>query len=225
MERKLQERMIGATVLVIALVIIGPLVLDGGPQRELDTDAIPGQRSDELHTHTFDLRAPDATAAAAVTATPAPALAPAAGPAPAAAPPVQAGPAEPAGTPTEAPVVERWAGLRPKAIGREPMVGRHPGHPNVSLMAGGFKVSFGLAHELARTVLDEIAEDIANEHDENEVLDDVECNEPTDMIENVKALIYFARRKGETDEAISKILAAELDIEPRLVADLAGPLT
>ncbi len=56
----------------------------------------------------------------------------------------------------EAPVVERWAGLRPKAIGREPMVGRHPGHPNVSLMAGGFKVSFGLAHELARTVLDEI---------------------------------------------------------------------
>lgn len=56
----------------------------------------------------------------------------------------------------EAPVVERWAGLRPKAIGREPMVGRHPDHPNVSLMAGGFKVSFGLAHELARTVVDEI---------------------------------------------------------------------
>lgn len=106
MERKLQERMIGATVLVIALVIIGPLVLDGGPQRDLDTDAIPGQRSDELHTHTFDLRAPAATAAAAVTATPAPAVAPAAGPAQAAAPPVEAGPAEPGGMPTEAPVVE-----------------------------------------------------------------------------------------------------------------------
>lgn len=56
----------------------------------------------------------------------------------------------------EAPVVERWAGLRPKAIGREPMVGRHPDHPTVSLMTGGFKVSFGLAHELARAVLDEI---------------------------------------------------------------------
>ncbi|WP_432344257.1 FAD-binding oxidoreductase [Shinella yambaruensis] len=56
----------------------------------------------------------------------------------------------------EAPVVERWAGLRPKAIGREPMVGRHPDHPTVSLITGGFKVSFGLAHELARAVLDEI---------------------------------------------------------------------
>ena len=56
----------------------------------------------------------------------------------------------------DAPVVERWAGLRPKAIGREPMVGRHPDHPSVSLMAGGFKVSFGLAHALARTVLDEV---------------------------------------------------------------------
>jgi glycine oxidase len=56
----------------------------------------------------------------------------------------------------KAPVVERWAGLRPKAIGREPMVGRHPDHANVSLMTGGFKVSFGMAHALARAVLDEI---------------------------------------------------------------------
>lgn len=56
----------------------------------------------------------------------------------------------------EAPVVERWAGLRPKAIGREPMVGRHPDHRNLSLMTGGFKVSFGLAHALARAVLNEI---------------------------------------------------------------------
>lgn len=56
----------------------------------------------------------------------------------------------------DAPVIERWAGLRPKAIGREPMVGRHPDHANISLMTGGFKVSFGLAHALARTVLCEI---------------------------------------------------------------------
>ncbi|WP_421591925.1 NAD(P)/FAD-dependent oxidoreductase [Shinella sp. M27] len=54
------------------------------------------------------------------------------------------------------PVIERWAGLRPKAIGREPMVGRHPDHANLSLMTGGFKVSFGLAHALARAVLNEI---------------------------------------------------------------------
>lgn len=53
-------------------------------------------------------------------------------------------------------VVERWAGIRPKAIGREPMVGRHTDHANISLMTGGFKVSFGMAHALAREVLTEI---------------------------------------------------------------------
>lgn len=54
----------------------------------------------------------------------------------------------------DAPVVERWAGLRPKAIGRDPMVGRHPDHHRIHLMTGGFKVSFGLAHALARAVVD-----------------------------------------------------------------------
>mgnify|MGYP002652348305 CR=1 FL=1 len=41
--------------------------------------------------------------------------------------------------------------------GREPMVGRHPDHWNVSVLTGGFKVSFGIAHRLARFVVDEIA--------------------------------------------------------------------
>ncbi|MGQ3295213.1 MAG: NAD(P)/FAD-dependent oxidoreductase, partial [Shinella sp.] len=53
-------------------------------------------------------------------------------------------------------VVERWAGVRPRAVGREPMVGRHPDHANISLMTGGFKVSFGIAHKLACEVLNEI---------------------------------------------------------------------
>jgi len=53
----------------------------------------------------------------------------------------------------DAPMVERWAGLRPKAIGRDPMVGRHPDHARIHLMTGGFKVSFGLAHALARAVV------------------------------------------------------------------------
>ena len=56
----------------------------------------------------------------------------------------------------DAPVVERWAGLRPKAIGRDPMAGRHPEHGRIHLMTGGFKVSFGLAHALARAVVTEI---------------------------------------------------------------------
>ncbi|OOG67823.1 D-amino-acid oxidase [Sinorhizobium sp. A49] len=54
-------------------------------------------------------------------------------------------------------VVERWAGIRPKSTGREPMVGRHPDHENLSVLTGGFKVSFGIAHRLARFVVDEIA--------------------------------------------------------------------
>lgn len=53
----------------------------------------------------------------------------------------------------DAPVVERWAGLRPKAIDRDPMVGPHPDHPGVIALTGGFKVSFGLAHVLARAAL------------------------------------------------------------------------
>ncbi|MGI2031418.1 NAD(P)/FAD-dependent oxidoreductase [Rhizobium panacihumi] len=56
-----------------------------------------------------------------------------------------------------APVVERWAGLRPKAIDRDPMIGRHPDHARILSLAGGFKVSFGLAHKLADAVLDALA--------------------------------------------------------------------
>jgi glycine oxidase len=52
-----------------------------------------------------------------------------------------------------APVIERWAGLRPKAIDRDPMVGPHPDHAQVIALTGGFKVSFGLAHHLAVAAL------------------------------------------------------------------------
>jgi glycine oxidase len=52
-----------------------------------------------------------------------------------------------------APLVERWAGLRPKAIDRDPMVGPHPDHAQLIALTGGFKVSFGLAHALAAAAL------------------------------------------------------------------------
>ena len=51
------------------------------------------------------------------------------------------------------PVVERWAGLRPKAIDRDPMVGAHPANRNLIALTGGFKVSFGLAHRLAEAAI------------------------------------------------------------------------
>lgn len=53
----------------------------------------------------------------------------------------------------KADVVERWAGLRPKAIDRDPMVGSLPEHPRLVALTGGFKVSFGLAHRLADAAL------------------------------------------------------------------------
>lgn len=53
----------------------------------------------------------------------------------------------------DAPVVERWAGLRPKAIERDPMIGRHPDHLRLIALTGGFKVSFGLAHRLAEAAV------------------------------------------------------------------------
>ena len=54
----------------------------------------------------------------------------------------------------DAEVVERWAGIRPKAIGRDPLVGPIPGHENVIALTGGFKISFGMAHRLADSALD-----------------------------------------------------------------------
>ncbi|MCY0094074.1 NAD(P)/FAD-dependent oxidoreductase [Hoeflea ulvae] len=48
-----------------------------------------------------------------------------------------------------APVIRRWAGVRPRAIGRDPMLGPVPGAPGVLAMAGGFKISFGIAHRMA----------------------------------------------------------------------------
>lgn len=50
-------------------------------------------------------------------------------------------------------LIERWAGLRPRAIGREPMIGAVPSAANIIALAGGFKVSFGIAHKLADAAL------------------------------------------------------------------------
>ncbi|QFY60883.1 FAD-binding oxidoreductase [Rhizobium grahamii] len=54
-------------------------------------------------------------------------------------------------------VLERWAGLRPKAIDRDPMVGAHPACDRLLALTGGFKVSFGIAHRLAEAVVRTVA--------------------------------------------------------------------
>lgn len=57
----------------------------------------------------------------------------------------------------DAPVIERWAGLRPKAIGRDPMAGPVPDLPGIHMLTGGFKISFGIAHRLAEAVVAGVA--------------------------------------------------------------------
>ncbi len=58
----------------------------------------------------------------------------------------------------DAPVVGRWAGLRPRARSRAPMLGPWPGRPGHFVLNGGFKIGFGLAPVLgemaAGTVLE-----------------------------------------------------------------------
>jgi glycine oxidase len=51
-------------------------------------------------------------------------------------------------------VIERWAGIRPKAIERDPLIGPVPDHANVISLTGGFKISFGMAHRLAERAVD-----------------------------------------------------------------------
>ncbi|GGL57019.1 NAD(P)/FAD-dependent oxidoreductase [Wenxinia marina] len=45
----------------------------------------------------------------------------------------------------DAPVVERWAGLRPRARSRAPILGPWPGRPGHWIANGGFKIGFGMA--------------------------------------------------------------------------------
>jgi glycine oxidase len=49
----------------------------------------------------------------------------------------------------DATVSARWAGLRPKAAGRDPMIGRLPDVPRVVAATGGFKITLGIAHRMA----------------------------------------------------------------------------
>ncbi|HCQ67011.1 MAG TPA: FAD-dependent oxidoreductase [Rhodobacteraceae bacterium] len=45
----------------------------------------------------------------------------------------------------EAPIVSRWAGLRPRAKTRAPMLGAWPGRDGHYIANGGFKIGFGMA--------------------------------------------------------------------------------
>lgn len=51
-------------------------------------------------------------------------------------------------------VIERWAGVRPRAKSRAPMLGAHPVHPGQFIANGGFKIGFGIAPKVADIMAD-----------------------------------------------------------------------
>jgi glycine/D-amino acid oxidase-like deaminating enzyme len=48
----------------------------------------------------------------------------------------------------------RWAGVRPRARGRAPLLGAWPGRPGHFVANGGFKIGFGMAPKVAQVMAD-----------------------------------------------------------------------
>ena len=57
-----------------------------------------------------------------------------------------------------APVLARWAGLRPRARSRAPILGPWPGRPGQFIANGGFKIGFGMAPKVAEVMADLVLE-------------------------------------------------------------------
>lgn len=55
-------------------------------------------------------------------------------------------------------VITRWAGVRPRARSRAPIVGIHPVRKNAFIANGGFKIGFGMAPRLAMIMADLVLE-------------------------------------------------------------------
>ncbi|WP_245947217.1 NAD(P)/FAD-dependent oxidoreductase [Jannaschia seohaensis] len=52
----------------------------------------------------------------------------------------------------EPPLLARWAGVRPRARSRAPLLGPWPGRPGHFIANGGFKIGFGMAPKVAETM-------------------------------------------------------------------------
>ena len=53
-----------------------------------------------------------------------------------------------------APVIERWAGVRPRAKSRAPMLGAYPHRSGEFIANGGFKIGFGMAPKVGAVMAD-----------------------------------------------------------------------
>ncbi|WP_339912952.1 NAD(P)/FAD-dependent oxidoreductase, partial [Sulfitobacter litoralis] len=54
----------------------------------------------------------------------------------------------------DAPVITRWAGVRPRSRSRAPMLGPLPDAPGYFVANGGFKIGFGMAPKVAEVMAD-----------------------------------------------------------------------
>lgn len=54
----------------------------------------------------------------------------------------------------DAPIIERWAQVRPRAKSRAPMMGDHPLRKGAYFVNGGFKIGFGMAPKIGSTMAD-----------------------------------------------------------------------
>ena len=59
----------------------------------------------------------------------------------------------------QAPVLKRWAGVRPRAATRTPMVGEDPHRRGEFVFNGGFKIGFGIVPLAAQKLMDLVLED------------------------------------------------------------------
>ena len=55
-------------------------------------------------------------------------------------------------------ITDRWAGVRPKAASRAPLLGAWPGRPGHFVANGGFKIGFGMAPKVAEIMADLVLE-------------------------------------------------------------------
>lgn len=58
----------------------------------------------------------------------------------------------------DAPVLERWAGIRPRAVSKAPLLDAWPGRPGHFIANGGFKTGFGMAPKVAQVMADLVLE-------------------------------------------------------------------
>jgi glycine oxidase len=59
----------------------------------------------------------------------------------------------------DAPVIDRWAGVRPRARSRAPMLGAWPARKGHYIANGGFKIGFGMAPKIAEVMADLVLEE------------------------------------------------------------------